>query len=105
MKKIFASLAIVGSLLSMGSSVSAEEQGIETETKIELTEEQKGELGELYQEIFTMKKEVIDKYVEFGVFSEEKGEKIKSHMDLHFEKLEGNHFLPKWDKHKPHHNE
>ncbi len=51
----------------------------------------------LQMKVFDQKKEIIDKYVEYGVFTEEKTQKIKSHMDECFHKLEENRFIPNWD--------
>ncbi|MFC0561425.1 YckD family protein [Halalkalibacter alkalisediminis] len=73
-------------------------------TDVQLTEEQKTEMAALQKDVFAKKKEIINKYVEYGVFTAEKGEKIISHMDKHFEKLKKDGFVPKWDKkHKKHH--
>ena len=72
---------------------------------IKLTEAQKEEMSKLQQEAIAKKKEIINKYVEYGVFTEEKAQKIISHMDEHYKKLEQNGFIPKWDKkhrHKKH---
>ncbi len=76
--------------------------GAEGLSDVKLTEEQKTEMASLHKELFDQKKMIISKYVEYGVFTEEKGQKIISHMDKHYDKLKENGFVPKWDK--KHHN-
>lgn len=70
----------------------------ELNSDIELSVEQKTEMSELQTEMLELKSEIVDKYVEFGVFTEEKGEKIISHYKERYEDLENNEFIPKWDK-------
>jgi len=73
---------------------------------VELTDEQKDEIRGLQMEALEKQKEIINKYVEFGVFTEEKGQKIIGHMDEAYTKLEENEFIPRWDKrHGKHGNE
>ncbi|MFZ7102875.1 MAG: YckD family protein [Peptococcaceae bacterium] len=67
---------------------------------VQLTETQKKELAGLHQEILAKKKELITKYVKYGVMSEEKGKKIISRLEKRYEKLEQNGFIPHWDKSK-----
>ncbi|WP_078427111.1 DUF2680 domain-containing protein [Alkalihalobacterium alkalinitrilicum] len=68
--------------------------------EVKLTKEQKEELSVLHRDVLEKKKEVISKYVEFGVFSEEKGTEIIEKFEKHYAKLEENEFIPKWDHHK-----
>jgi hypothetical protein len=68
--------------------------------KVELTDKQKAELDTLYSELFTKKKAVIDKYVEFGVFSKEVGDKKKAWMDERYSKLKENGYIPSHCPHK-----
>lgn len=72
-------------------------------TKVEFTAEQKQQLSDLYQEIFSLKKEVMDKYVEYGAIPKEKADKIKSWMDKHYQKLEENGFQPMHRDYHHHH--
>ncbi|WAA09306.1 YckD family protein [Fervidibacillus albus] len=67
-----------------------------------LTEEQIKELETLKSDILMKRKQVVDKYVEFGLISEEKAESIKAHLDKQFQKMKESGFLPKSDfgKHK-----
>ncbi|HQA06988.1 MAG TPA: YckD family protein [Syntrophomonadaceae bacterium] len=67
---------------------------------MQLTEKQKQELSALHKDILNKKKEVISKYVEYGVMSEEKGKKIISRMEKRYQMLEQNGFIPKWEKPK-----
>ncbi|NSL52973.1 DUF2680 domain-containing protein [Calidifontibacillus erzurumensis] len=57
------------------------------EVKVELTKEQQEELSKLHDEILQKKFEMIDKHVEFGVISKEKGEKIKEKLRQKAEKM------------------
>ncbi|MGO4886710.1 YckD family protein [Anaerobacillus sp. MEB173] len=80
----------------------AEEESIEHQevNEVTLTEEQKQELSELHKSLFEQKKEVINKYVEYGVFTKEKGDKIISKFEKHHEKLKESGYIPRWDHHK-----
>lgn len=62
---------------------------------IQLTKEQIQELEKMNVEILKKRKKLIDKYVEFGVFSKDKGEKIKSHIDQRYQKMKEANFLPR----------
>ncbi len=65
-----------------------------------MTEKQKQELAALYKDVLNKKKEIISKYVEYGVLSEETGKKIISRMEKRYEMLEQSDFIPKWGKPK-----
>lgn len=104
MKKIWLSLITVG-LLAVGvfGVASAEP---ESQEKVELTDEQKEEMASLQKEVLEKEKQVIQKYVEYGVISKDKGDKVISHLEKHFEKLEANGYVPMWDKkHKKTHED
>lgn len=74
---------------------------VEQEKQIQLTETQKAELSEIYLELFEEKKELIQKYVEFGVISKEKGNQMIQKFEKHYKMIEQNGFmLP----HPPHEN-
>lgn len=97
---------IVAVVLTAGAGgFTAPEVGAEDSVEVELTDEQKDEMRSLQMQTFEQKKEIINKYVEYGVFTEEKGQKIKSHMDECYNKLEENRFIPKWDKKHGKHGE
>jgi hypothetical protein len=69
-----------------------------------LSEKQKAELGHLYSDILAKRKEVIAKYVEYGILTEDKGKALASKLDKQYTKLEENGFVPQWDKHKMKHH-
>lgn len=72
---------------------------VEQEKQIQLTESQKAELSEIYQDLLEEKKELIQKYVEFGVLSKEKGDRMIQKFEGHYKMAEKNGFmLP----HRPH---
>ena len=71
----------------------------EGDKQIQLTEDQKAELSEIYQDILEEKKELIQKYVEYGVLSKEKGDKMIEKFEAHYKMAEKHGFqLP----HRPH---
>ncbi len=74
------------------SSVQAETE------EVKLSDEQIEEIKTLKQEVMEKEKQIIEKYVEYGVFPEEKGQKIIEHMEKKYEKLQENNFIPNWDR-------
>ncbi|GEL77688.1 YckD family protein [Tenuibacillus multivorans] len=98
-------LSIMSVMLTVSVlGIAALNVGAESVNKdVKLSEEQVNEMSSLQQEAFDQRKAIINKYVEYGVFSEEKGEKMISHLEERYTKLEANGFIPKWDKkHKKH---
>lgn len=85
-------------LTAISSPVYSATSAETTKPDIQLTEQQKQELATLHKDILNKKKEVISKYVEYGVMSEEKGKKIISRMEKRYQLLEQNGFIPKWEK-------
>ena len=65
---------------------------------VTLTDAQKKEIANLQKDVLDKQKLVISKYVEYGVFTEEKGKKIQEHLDARYKKLENNGFIPQWGK-------
>ncbi|MEW6622968.1 MAG: YckD family protein [Bacillota bacterium] len=65
---------------------------------VQLTEAQKEEIAALHKGILEKQKEVISKYVEYGVITKEKGDYMISRLEKRYEKLEQNGFIPKWAK-------
>lgn len=63
-------------------------------TDVKLTSKQQEEMKALQQEALKQKKEIINKYVEYGVFSKEKGQKIITHLEQRYIKMEQNGFVP-----------
>jgi len=66
--------------------------------EIKLTDDQVAELEKLVTELFEKRKELISKYVEFGVLDQEKADAIFEHMDRHLEKLKESQYIPKFEK-------
>ncbi|GAA0450164.1 DUF2680 domain-containing protein [Alkalibacillus silvisoli] len=89
-------LVLFASIGILTTQVGAEE---EVNEDVELTEEQLAEMEALHHNAFEQHKVIIDKYVEYGVFTEEKADKMKSYLDERFDKLKENDFIPKMDKH------
>lgn len=86
-------------MLSIGTlEVPASAESI---SDVELTEEQQLEMSVLQRDAIEKKKEILNKYVEFGVFTEEKAQKIESHFEEMYSKLEQNGFIPEheWFRH------
>lgn len=83
--------AILMCLGIMGFSL---ETKAEMPVDIKLTEKQQEEMKSLQQDALNQKKEIINKYVEYGVFSKEKGQKIITHLEERYLKLEQNGFVP-----------
>lgn len=69
-------------------------------SNVQLTDKQVKELAALHKDILNKKKELISKYVDYGVLSEEKGKKIISRMEQRYKKLEQNGFILKREKPK-----
>ena len=69
-----------------------------TKQAIVLTDQQKQELAMIYQEMFNKKRQLIEKYAEFGVVSKEQATKWTARLNEHYLKLEQNGFVPEWGK-------
>jgi ribosomal protein S4 len=87
-------------ITAMGSPAYSATNAETTKPDVQLTKEQKQELTALHKDILNKKKEVISKYVEYGVMSEEKGKKVTSRMEKRYQMMEQNGFIPKWEKPK-----
>lgn len=67
---------------------------------VEFTEAQKSELALIHQRILANKKELIEKYVEYGALSKEEADKMYSHFEKHHKMMEQNNYqIP---SHRPH---
>ncbi|HLT56159.1 MAG TPA: YckD family protein [Bacillota bacterium] len=60
-----------------------------------LTEEQVKQLEDLSLKILDLRKQLIDKYVEFGVMDKERAEKAKQFFDRRFQKMKESQFMPR----------
>jgi hypothetical protein len=76
---------------------------------VQLTETQKAELKQLHKDVLEKKKELIQKYVEFGVISKEMGDRIIQRYDDHYKLVEQNgfrlHHHPAHHKHQKFENQ
>jgi len=98
-------LAVAVMTLSFGGPAFANSgtaKGKMEKSKVHLTQKQQKELSSLHKKMLKNKKEIISKYVEYGVMSKEKGEKIKGHMEHRFQMMERNGFVPGPHQHKSH---
>lgn len=62
--------------------------------KVQLTDKQKTELDALYRATFAKKKQIVDKYVEYGAITKEMGSKKKQWLDKKYEMLVANGYVP-----------
>ncbi len=105
-KHIVTSLTTVALLLGIFNMPAHAEQNkpAEQEQKIQLTESQKAELSEIYQDLLEEKKELIQKYVEFGVLPKEKGDQMIQKFEDHYKMAEKNGFMMPHFSHDKHHS-
>ncbi|UQZ48414.1 YckD family protein [Bacillus sp. PK3-037] len=95
-------MLIAAAVISLtGTAEAAEKQNPQPPANVTLTEQQKKEIEQLEADILKKRKDVISKYVEYGVLPKERGDHIKNHMVKHFEMMKQNGFVPKPHPH-PH---
>ena len=87
---------LTGILITVGIMGFSFEASAEMPADVTLTAEQQEEMKILQQDALNQKKEIINKYVEYGVFSKEKGQKIITHLEERYKKIEQNGFAPIW---------
>jgi len=87
---------LVGVGFAAGNVLAEEPSSLDRGENIRLTEEQQRELENLHMEILDLRKELMNKYVEYGIFSEEQAEEYISHMERRFERLKQHGFIPHW---------
>lgn len=98
MQKNWLKLTIVIVIAFFGVSIFSTNSNTESMNEdVKLTEEQKEEMAYLHQSVLNQKIGIVKKYVEYGVLTEEKGQKIIAKLEKRYEKLEKNGFIPKWD--------
>lgn len=101
MKKITLLLSVLILTLGIAMPVWAQnDKAQQPEKKVELTEEQKRELADIHEDILENKLELIDKHVEYGVITKEKGDKIKAKLQEKMQKMKENGYMPGACKHK-----
>lgn len=95
--------AMIAILMTIGLMGLPFEAKAEMPTDVKLTTEQQEEMKSLQQNALNQKKEIINKYVEYGVYSKEKGQKIIIHLEERYKKLEQSGFVPVWhNEHRKH---
>jgi hypothetical protein len=88
------------------SPVQAEDsKGDVVNKTVKLSDQQISELSTLNKDILEKKKQVISKYVEYGIMTEKKGKIMISRMEKYYTKLEQDGFIPNWDKPKRKHKD
>ena len=97
MKKLLV-WSVAACIALTGASVYAEPVTSLDSTKA-LTSDQKAQLETLYTQLFEKREEIINKYVEFGVLTREKGDKKIEQLKKYHSKLKENGYLPKHKKH------
>lgn len=102
-KLILGFIAAAFLIFTTGSITDVQAKGTtQPKSKIQLTETQKQELSALHKQILQKRKQVIMKYVQYGVLPKEKGEKIIAHMENHYLQMERRGFIPKKHLKKKH---
>lgn len=99
LRVIMVSILVIGLMMIAGTmSIQATGNSLINEKEpVKLTDSQKSELTAIHKEVFEKKKELVNKYIEFGLISKEKGEKIISKMEKHLENLDEKG-LPRWHR-------
>lgn len=70
---------------------------------VKLTTQQKAELTKIHLDLLTKKKQLIMKYVEYGVIPKEKGDKMLKGLNEHYQDIKENGPDMHWNK-MHHHN-
>jgi hypothetical protein len=104
-KKILTSLTFAVLLLGFVNLPVYAEQNTPTEgdKQVQLTEDQRAELADIYRDLLEEKKELVQKYVEFGVIPKEKGDQMMQRFEEHFKMVEQNGFMLPRHPHGNHH--
>lgn len=68
------------------------------EKQINLTDVQKSELKQLYGKRFEIEKQIVQKYLDYGVFTKEQADKRLEKIEKIRQKIEQNGFIPKYKK-------
>ncbi len=96
---MFMFVAVLGAFPALAADASVDPGKV----TVQLTDTQKKELATLHKEILDKKKQVISKYVEYGVIPQEKADKILSRLEKRYERIEQNGFIPQRGKCKRKH--
>ncbi|THE11066.1 DUF2680 domain-containing protein [Bacillus timonensis] len=104
MKRMTGFVLLLSFFLLGGFQADAEVEKSEERPKVELTDQQKKELDQLYLELLETKKSIINKYVEYGVLPKEKADKKLKWLDEHYQKIKEHGYIPMYH-HKKHHDD
>ncbi|MBS4174091.1 DUF2680 domain-containing protein [Bacillus sp. FJAT-49736] len=94
-------------LLLFGPAVHAEPMQSSPDQQkkvVKLTKQQQEELSKLQIDILSKKKQLIMKYVEYGVLPKEKGDKILRGLDERYQEMKEHGYVPHWNKMHHHHH-
>ncbi|MFS0865436.1 YckD family protein [Fredinandcohnia sp. 179-A 10B2 NHS] len=95
-------LLLLAFALVGGNLASAEMDSKDEKPMVELSDAQKKELDAIYLELLETKKKIINKYVEYGVLTQEKADKRLKWFEEHYSKVKEHGYLPmhheKWEK-------
>ncbi len=86
-------------LFTFGFAQSAGAEGVQSKDErpqVKLTDEQKAELGKIHEDLHVKKKELFNKYVEYGVFTEEQGKAMIEKLEERYSKLKENNYMMRW---------
>ena len=75
-------------------------KGTDDTNQVKLTDAQKKEVKVIYDQIWVLKKQLVEKYKSYGVIDSEKADKIIKHMAERKEKMEENGFEHYMEKDK-----
>ncbi|WP_158176421.1 DUF2680 domain-containing protein [Heyndrickxia camelliae] len=70
---------------------------------VKLTKQQKEELTKIHLDLLTKRKQLIMKYVEYGVIPKEKGDKMLKGINEHYQDIKENGPDMHWNKMHHHH--
>lgn len=97
---ILAVMMLFVSVFSISFVQAENSKGDAINRTVTLSDQQKNELAALNKDILEKKKQVISKYVEYGVMSEQKGQIMISKMEKYYTKLEQDGLIPNWENPK-----
>lgn len=86
-------------------SIAQAEQVQKAPKQVTLTENQKNEINKLYQKILADRKELLNKYVEYGAITEAEAKRMAEHFEKQYEMIQKHDFqLPPHHFHHKHHH-
>lgn len=82
------------------TAASAAQSAPEVPNNVELTEAQKNELKQLSDKMFEAKKQLIEKYADFGIISRKQAEYRLKKIEEKQKRFEENGFIPRYGRDK-----